>query len=1208
MGDTHLFVPYKPTNEKVYILCHVSVNVAQKADEGQNKDRPLVVSLNGANEDVLLKRKDNESTDEWKKRIDEIKKRIDDGNHEATVFYNKILSVYFLDEFKDKQLCAITPRIGDAAVTFSDNTQSIFLGVFLQTIHALNKWSYKDTWASITATGTFVDPNKSDDKLKLEAIDNPEAKFNGEFQDFANAANYNDKRPHLFLYISKDKSLEARSTKNIKVKTFSPDDTVFDVLDYVFKLPCFPNTLDDKQKEFFNGFENETKKFQDKKTFIPAKSAKDISQFTGKSYENQKSFLIYGPSGTGKSYLAFQISRHIVWNNKRYTPIWIAFNSEKAIDYKPLNNGTPLDLNIQVNNTENSSPAAQIWDTLFSIFNIDSNKLFNDKQNTLFEKLTKENKPYLIIINGLAVPQDILDNILKDMTSLCKKMEKNNGRVIFTSTMKYSDSNIRKTLGIPHSPTRIEEKEFKENLNDQLDHYPKAKIEIERLKEASPERYDHFTNLLYENYGSFPGIVESILGDLELSSDTTIGGILKAMEISSTGRELTGEFSIHYKKSFDNLSLEAKCLLLYLLNFNFYEFTSPERLKEDIDNILNEQYKKEYDKEELEKTKEKMREVLKLEDDYESNKTIDELANAKFICTDDNTEVKEIRIVNPMAYKTLLFEDDFSVEGLREKLVSEKRILKITVMDYFTQNVDPEKKSEILKLRLNRLGLKQGLNNIKYEGGCNIIHGLARFCDDMKILEYLWGICPGLFYTTKNGKIIPVVDDLGQTAFHYAASENSNPEILEWFLTKMKEIGINDYLNFGSKSDNRAIHFAAEFNKTQAIMEFLLRQEGILINEPNKTGLTPLHYACWKNTPEIVDLLLKKLREKKVDITKQKTNKLHNIVHLSVYHSGRDRELGDTKKVIDTIIQYTGKGPFRSLLKEKDENGDTPLHYAVFFAYDNSGNKEMEGLLRKLYYFGSNLLNEKNNMGYTPIYNAVVHNSREIVSFLVKKGANIYNLSYDSDKSTSIYPIHYAAWLGKHPENLEILCGKNRKLLNIQAKNGWTPLHYALEGKNYGMINKLVNLGASKDIPDERKFTPLHRAVVTGQSEFIDLLVTDENLNSKTSREFDKLTPLLLALNPPIDIEVKEDLVRSLLKHNPNVEIPDVRGCTPLHYAVKTYPEFDIKEKLDIIEKLITKNTINSRNWQGATPLVIAQRFGSGRDVIQKLVSNGAQM
>jgi ankyrin repeat protein len=410
-------------------------------------------------------------------------------------------------------------------------------------------------------------------------------------------------------------------------------------------------------------------------------------------------------------------------------------------------------------------------------------------------------------------------------------------------------------------------------------------------------------------------------------------------------------------------------------------------------------------------------------------------------------------------------------------------------------------------------------------------------------------------------------------------------------------------------------------------MEFLLAQESIAINNENNKGYTPLLYACWKNTPEIAGLLLDKLKKDKYIIEKSNLNPLHicfeyfdetkRDIFEKVEKGGRGelakiagivekRKINDLKNIIDRIEKCVGKEGYRQLLEGTDKDGNIPLHYALYFIYGNARIEDIKELLTKLDLSDKNLINARNDRGFTPLHKAVLcnPNSPELVSFLVEKGAKINNYSYEG----VVYPIHYAAQYSKCPEYAKILCGEKFKLLNIPDKCGSTPLHWAVAAGNFEMIRALIDLGADRDIPDEKYgFTPLHLAVQSRMpSNFIHLLHTPKNINSPANMEFIKSTPLLLAMHPPENMNADRNIVLQLLSDGADVKKPDCCGNTPLYYAV-----ISCQDDLDIIEKLIkeAKNTVNHRNRGGETPLLRAvTQLGTGHAVVKALVSAGARL
>ena len=121
------------------------------------------------------------------------------------------------------------------------------------------------------------------------------------------------------------------------MKAFSPEDTVFDVLDYVFELPPFPETSDLEQKKLIDKF---------------AKEARVAGPFNGRyikpdgyialrnSLRKEKpgrSFFFYGDGGSGKTVMAIQIAWDMLWNNTVYAPIMIQIDPREIMNVWAVN-------------------------------------------------------------------------------------------------------------------------------------------------------------------------------------------------------------------------------------------------------------------------------------------------------------------------------------------------------------------------------------------------------------------------------------------------------------------------------------------------------------------------------------------------------------------------------------------------------------------------------------------------------------------------------------------------------------------------------------------------------------------------------------------------------------------------------------------------------------------------------------------------------
>ncbi|HUS39638.1 MAG TPA: ankyrin repeat domain-containing protein, partial [Pirellulales bacterium] len=125
------------------------------------------------------------------------------------------------------------------------------------------------------------------------------------------------------------------------------------------------------------------------------------------------------------------------------------------------------------------------------------------------------------------------------------------------------------------------------------------------------------------------------------------------------------------------------------------------------------------------------------------------------------------------------------------------------------------------------------------------------------------------------------------------------------------------------------------------------------------------------------------------------------------------------------------------------------------------------------------LLNEPNQAdGYTPLHYAVANNQKEVVRYLLEKGAGVNPVS--QHKYT---PLHLAAMNGNE-EIVDLLLAKNPRL-NLKDNSQYTALMYALNHNQGETFKKLIKHGASIDTLDGAKRTLLHYACMNGRLEAV---------------------------------------------------------------------------------------------------------------------------
>ena len=134
--------------------------------------------------------------------------------------------------------------------------------------------------------------------------------------------------------------------------------------------------------------------------------------------------------------------------------------------------------------------------------------------------------------------------------------------------------------------------------------------------------------------------------------------------------------------------------------------------------------------------------------------------------------------------------------------------------------------------------------------------------------------------------------------------------------------------------------------------------------------------------------------------------------------------------------------------------------------------------------------------------------------------------------------------------------------VNIQDKDGCTPLHCCVREGNENICRLLLDHNTDINIQDKDGCTPLHWCAIGGN----------------------------------------ENLCRLLLEHNADVNIQDKYGSTPLHLSARR--NRDCSEIIDLLVKYGVQN-LSIRDAKGRTPLQMAVRLWNAQ-AVKTLVDLGA--
>jgi cytohesin len=277
----------------------------------------------------------------------------------------------------------------------------------------------------------------------------------------------------------------------------------------------------------------------------------------------------------------------------------------------------------------------------------------------------------------------------------------------------------------------------------------------------------------------------------------------------------------------------------------------------------------------------------------------------------------------------------------------------------------------------------------------------------------------------------------------------------------------------------------------------------------------------------------------------------------------------------------------------RDATGETPLHIAAM-------SKDIE-IAELLISKGADV-NAKDNTGETPLQKARYKNAVEL---LVENGAKA--------------DIFVASSFGLI-DKVNSLLEATPALLNAKGEYEWTPLHWAVHGKQKQVIELLIVKGADINATDVGGDTPLQQAVLSSEEEIAWLIIA-----KATNVKLDIFSASWLGLTNDVEsllqttpglVHAKNFFGTALHRaaeggHKDVVELLTNKGAnindngsayklTPLHKAAEGGHR-------DVVLFLISKGAnVNARDDSGETPLHSAS--GRHKSIVELLISEGANV
>ncbi|OMO97304.1 hypothetical protein COLO4_14688 [Corchorus olitorius] len=249
----------------------------------------------------------------------------------------------------------------------------------------------------------------------------------------------------------------------------------------------------------------------------------------------------------------------------------------------------------------------------------------------------------------------------------------------------------------------------------------------------------------------------------------------------------------------------------------------------------------------------------------------------------------------------------------------------------------------------------------------------------------------------------------GEIPLHVAA-RHGHADIVKFLIKRSKEqrhgdLELEQMVRMRNKDQNTALHMAAE-NGHLHVSLILLKEDPSLLSSVNAGGETPLYLAARSRRDDLVSGILNSTTEPGALVGPRG----RTILHAAVLAEARG-----TVKIISERKKH--------LIKEGDEDGRTPLHYAA-------------------------------HHGYTWVAIALLENDT--------------SAAYLTDKERGMSPLHMAAWQG-HTYLMKCIIDYCPGCIGIVDKRGWNFLHFTVVTLRPGEFYRCF-LNKSK-IPDLSKFT-----------------------------------------------------------------------------------------------------------------------------------------
>jgi ankyrin repeat protein len=297
------------------------------------------------------------------------------------------------------------------------------------------------------------------------------------------------------------------------------------------------------------------------------------------------------------------------------------------------------------------------------------------------------------------------------------------------------------------------------------------------------------------------------------------------------------------------------------------------------------------------------------------------------------------------------------------------------------------------------------------------------------------------------------------------------------------------------------------------------------LEDKDAAGMTKLHRAVRDNNLPLAQSLIEQGANLRSRANHGKTAlhyaSLNRYKGVALHYASLNRYKG-----VD-MMKLLLNSEAREIMSLKDDNGQTPLHYAA--------KRDFTDGIELLVDYGV-FINTLDNYGFSPYLWAVIAGQNSATHLLLSLGVDVNSTSADGKSA-----LGWAASLG-HSLITELLVKKGADVMSMTQNTQLVPLEEAAACGDLLTVRLLLNSGADPNYRDREGWSAIHWAAEEGHCDVVLLLL--KHGASVNAVSLYGTSPLHCAANGG-----HNNIVSELLQHGADPLKSTCHGWTPLHHA-----------------------------------------------------------